>query len=547
MPQLFSHRGERISTGKHIGSGGEGAVYEVVGNPSVVAKLYHADKQVSAAKQRKLSAMANSASPDILKFAAWPISTLHASQGSAVVGIVMPRVGGATDIHQLYSPAQRRALFPLADWQFLLRVARNCAAVISTLHDRRIVIGDINQGNVLVTDKAVVNLIDCDSFQFAHNGETFLCEVGVPHFTPPELHKAKFNATVRTPNHDCFGLALLVFHLLFVGRHPFAGRFAGRGDMPIEKAIPEFRYAYSRSASAWQMSPPPSSLSPSRLPPQIVDYLERAFTRGSDSPGARPTAAQWVAALDSLEKSLEKCDDDPGHVYPKLSTTCPWCEIEHAGGPNFFISVTLARYTGPLKHADEKALWAAIAAITFPEMPYHPAPRSSAAAYSARPLPADVADRRLMQQAVGWVAAVSASLMPLGTLHSAIAMATSTICLVFTIWWIVLFSASPTHRVRSERKHALRKAAGDLYKLQTDLAFKLSNFRNEFQKKRVSLENTLGSVQSLERDRIEAQQRLHASIQERQLQAHLDSHLIENARIKGIGEGRLMTLMSTLR
>ena len=37
--------------------------------------------------------------------------------------------------------------------------------------------------------------------------------------------------------HDRFGLALVVFHLLFMGRHPFAGRYQHADDMPIEQAI----------------------------------------------------------------------------------------------------------------------------------------------------------------------------------------------------------------------------------------------------------------------------------------------------------------------
>jgi DNA-binding helix-hairpin-helix protein with protein kinase domain len=48
-------------------------------------------------------------------------------------------------------------------------------------------VGDINPGNVVVSQQAVVKLIDSDSFQVALDGRVFRCEVGVAHFTPPEL------------------------------------------------------------------------------------------------------------------------------------------------------------------------------------------------------------------------------------------------------------------------------------------------------------------------------------------------------------------------
>src|SRR5207248_2951126 len=155
---------------------------------------------------------------------------------------------------------------PSADWPFLIGAAHNVAYSFSVIHSAGHVIGDVNQGNVLVSAKAFVKLIDCDSFQIASNGRKFLCEVGVSHFTPPELQSKSFNGLVRTPNHDNFGLAVLCFHLLFMGRHPFAGRYLGTGDLPIEKAIKEYRFAFGRSAQTMLMSAPPMSLGLADIP-----------------------------------------------------------------------------------------------------------------------------------------------------------------------------------------------------------------------------------------------------------------------------------------
>ena len=72
---------------------------------------------------------------------------------------------------------------------------------------------------------ATVALIDADSFQFSLNGKSYPCVVGVPDFTPPELHGKNLASVQRTIEHDNFGLAVAIFHLLFMGRHPFAGRY----------------------------------------------------------------------------------------------------------------------------------------------------------------------------------------------------------------------------------------------------------------------------------------------------------------------------------
>ena len=48
---------------------------------------------------------------------------------------------------------------------------------------------------------------------------------------------------LRTPEHDRFGLAVLVFQLLFMGRHPFAGRHPERA-IPVETAMREGLFAF---------------------------------------------------------------------------------------------------------------------------------------------------------------------------------------------------------------------------------------------------------------------------------------------------------------
>src|SRR5262249_54482282 len=149
---------------------------------------------------------------------------------------------------------------PDADWRFLLHTATNLAKAVACVHKEGCVVGDLNPNNAVVSAEGTVKLIDCDSIQVTIRDRTYSCPVGVPLFTAPELQGKPLRGVIRTQEQDNFALAVLVFHLLFLGRHPFAGMYAGRGDMPIEKAIAEHRFAYGADRARVSMSPPPHSL-----------------------------------------------------------------------------------------------------------------------------------------------------------------------------------------------------------------------------------------------------------------------------------------------
>jgi hypothetical protein len=87
-----------------------------------------------------------------------------------------------------------------------------------------------------------VRIYDCDSFQIASNGRHWLCEVGVDTHQPPEMQiLPNYKTAIRAANHDFFGLAVLIFQMLCIARHPFSGTFVGRGEASsISDAIKSF-------------------------------------------------------------------------------------------------------------------------------------------------------------------------------------------------------------------------------------------------------------------------------------------------------------------
>ena len=338
---LYASGGDRIDLGPELGRGGEGAVFEVSGRPEVVAKVYH--EPTSSEKGQKLERMSESGAGSLSSVSAWPISTLRARIDGPVLGIVMPRVGSRSEAHMLYNPQSRRQEFRRADYRFLVHVAANVARAVAVVHSHGHVVGDINHSGVLVAPDGTVRLIDCDSFQVSFGGRTFRCDVGVPEYTPPELQGAQLSQTDRTVNHDAFGLAVLIFQLLFMGRHPFSGTYEGKEQLPIGQAIREGRFAYGPGAATRGMRLPKTAIALDTVSSPVAHLFASAFL---GAPKDRPSAAQWSSSLGGLLQSLRTCSSHPEHVYWTGRAACPWCEVRAVSGFDFFEGAPKASAVG---------------------------------------------------------------------------------------------------------------------------------------------------------------------------------------------------------
>ena len=374
---LYDSAGSRVLLTKKIGSGGEGDVYGVHDprHLNVVAKIYH--KPLSADKQEKLLLMVRGCNDELKAISAWPTDVLYSRPGGPVVGFLMPKIEDCEPVHKAYGPTHRKEIFPHADWRFLVRTAKNLAAAFFVIHKFGYVIGDVNEGNILVSDKACVRLIDCDSFQVRKDDRLFYCEVGVAQFTPPEIQKLKHFHMERTPNHDTFGLAILIFQLLFLGRHPYSGVYEGKEDMPLEKAIAEFRFAYSANSRVKQIAPPPNSVGLAIVPDQVAGLFEGAFAESGVRPGGRPGAGDWWDALELLESRMRQCSADSVHHFYSGLARCPWCTLEEQSGLLLFLSIDR------ISKIDLRREWQKVEAI----VPPGPLPKISPGSYLLTPVP----------------------------------------------------------------------------------------------------------------------------------------------------------------
>lgn len=530
--------GKAIEIGRELGKGGEGSVYEVPANHHWVAKLYNAHHQPDAPKQAKLRFMAATADNELLSYAAWPQETLHKTASGPVVGFLMPKVSGRAPIHMLYSPARRRQDYPRAAWNFLLFVARNTAVAFAAIHQRGHVLGDVNQGNVLVGIDSKVVLIDTDSFQVNAKGTTHLCKVGVAHFTPPELQGvASFDHVPRTSNHDNFGLALLIFHLLFGGRHPYSGvPLRNDAGEALEKDIQAFRYAYAPDGQRRGFKPPPKSIPIGIISDPIQAMFTLAFTEnGAKGSRSRPTAREWVTALDGLRGQLKRCATTPMHVYPNHLGRCPWCALEDNGVIYFLDVQVRVASTGTTGFVLAR-VWAAIEAV--PPPPAIPIPNIAAIAVQPTPLPPGIQKQGMITFWRIVIVGVALSLF--------VVIPGAWFVLLAGAWWAWAITGNlgdDERKAERTKRQAARDAAQQVYD-QIVVRIRQEVSPEAFAKKKQDLARLRDEYQHLpEREKAEIAN-LHATAEARKRHEFLERHFIEAAFISGVGPAKKAALRS---
>ncbi|CAM3655320.1 hypothetical protein H7J08_08630 [Mycobacterium frederiksbergense] len=328
--------GSQLEVGATLASAGEGTIHEVVGDPGVVAKVFHPSLKDLATKLAKVEAMVatppeGAVQSDGFVVLTWPVDLL--SDGTGPVGYLMPRIdtSDAVEIHTVSNPSNRANPLPNAPrwtpnvtWAHLVNVAANLCLAVDIVHRVDAVIGDFQERNILVNDTTRVTLVDCDSMQYTgQDGRLYPCGVARPEFTAPELAGADLAVTVRSKPSDLFALAVHIHLLLMAGNHPFLrGEWTGAGDPPDALTLAASGQWAGGPGSAlrtYSLAPPISF-----LPKDIQRLFVRAFTEGARNPEARPTAAEWRQAL--LGMQLGTCAR--GHQIPAGAQPCPWCTAD---------------------------------------------------------------------------------------------------------------------------------------------------------------------------------------------------------------------------
>ncbi|WP_295436216.1 hypothetical protein, partial [uncultured Thiodictyon sp.] len=321
IAQFTDSDGHTYRTQTELARGGEGIILTVAGRTDVVVKRY-LDGQATPERAAKLRAMLADPPRDEMRerfkhaSITWPLAILH--EGRRFAGFLMPRIDGGSSLLNAYNPRAREFLG--LDWSGQHHVAKNLCTALHALHLKGYVMGDVNQRNILVTAQGLVTLVDTDSFQVRAGGTLYRCPVGVPEYTPRELQGQRFDQVDRMPEHDRFGLAVLLFQLLMDGYHPFGGA-PTNPDRSVGKVD---EWCIRNGIFPWRPHPdfgkPRAARPLEALAPGLRDLFVRCFVNGHAAPTLRPTPKEWLDALHAAQQALVRC-----------AAGTHWCHP--AGGP----------------------------------------------------------------------------------------------------------------------------------------------------------------------------------------------------------------------
>lgn len=320
----LQRRGQSFTLGQQIGRGGEGTVFAVAQSSKHVAKIYH--KPMPNEHCRKIETLIACTQSDLLDHGAWPIDIV--TYNKHPVGYLMGNIDGGISLGELATPKSRLRYATDMSYAKLVAVAANAAAAVAAFHQAGFVIGDINGRNLLAMPDATVRVIDCDSVQ-VDDGKIYKCPVGTDEFLAPELFGKDLRTVRRRETHDDFSLAILIYQLLCVGRHPYAQPGVEKIADAIRQRKHTFGWLQNGGAPLQHIGLPVKAV----LTPALIHLFRSAFAC-SIRTGSRPTAHSWTDALQRSRHTLISCQKNRLHQFH--GKHCPWCAFEDSGRPAVF-------------------------------------------------------------------------------------------------------------------------------------------------------------------------------------------------------------------
>jgi serine/threonine protein kinase len=190
------------------------------------------------------------------------------------------------------------------------------------VHSAGFVVGDLSPKNVMLRRDGLVSLLDCDSYQFRHDGRDVMCESATPDYAAPELMTVP--GSPHSTATDDFSLAVMLCELMMCGNHPFMGTPKG---VDIEENTPSesIRLGACRIVRPTDVTVPADAIDVGVLPVRVRTLAMRAFGSGHSRPDERPTAEMWAAALRTVRDGITTCQVDTRHRFHNSAPECPWC------------------------------------------------------------------------------------------------------------------------------------------------------------------------------------------------------------------------------
>ena len=222
---------ESIVLKKQLASGGEGTVY-ITGKTGIVAKIYK-EERITQNRFEKLKLMI---SKDIeFQGICFPIALIY-NLNDEFVGYAMKEAKGKPLQSCVFVPMLLQNEFPGWSRKDTVQLSITILEKIKYLHDRNVILGDINPQNILVVSSEEVYFVDTDSYQI----EGFPCPVGTLVFTAPEIQGKDFGSFLRSKGNEHFAIATLLFMIMLPGKAPYAMQ----GSEDMKRSIISMDFAY---------------------------------------------------------------------------------------------------------------------------------------------------------------------------------------------------------------------------------------------------------------------------------------------------------------
>lgn len=326
---VYTSRGP-IKLESKVAAGGEGIIYTT--NTPYVAKIYKKENNTKR-KYEKIKLML---SKEIeCEGVCYPVAALYNSN-KEFVGYMMPKAKGKELQKSIFIKPLFLKNFPNWKKRDTVELCITILEKIKYLHDRNIVMGDINPANILVVSPKEVYFVDTDSYQV----ENFPCPVGTNNYTAPEIQRKHFSDFLRTMGNENFAVATLLFMIMLPGKPPYSQQ---GGEDPINNIIKmDFSYPF-RDSSNKKTPDGPWRYIWSHLTYDLKKAFYNTFRKGGDysTENTRLTADEWLPIftyylelLDSgkfgkQDKMSEELFPTRHKKNPKVEyTTCKMCKNE---------------------------------------------------------------------------------------------------------------------------------------------------------------------------------------------------------------------------
>jgi len=281
---------------RHIlGDGGGGIVFAHPRDRKLAIKIFNDPFALVA----RLLALLELTPPDPLFVGshptiAWPLEPVFDPQTRQVIGYVMLRVHEAVCLADVVNPANRiDAIGSNPAW--LIRAAKSFAMRLYAFHLLKIVRGDVQLRNELISRHGSTTAIDVDSVQFTSlTGELFKCEVGIRDFLAPEILSNKTRE--RSPATDSWSCGVVVHMLVRGGEHPYnsANLIPDLSSRIIQGIWPD--------SGRFPKYPPPGQAPRfDTLPSPLQCLFRQTFDAGHGDPTARPSITEWAQTLARMD------------------------------------------------------------------------------------------------------------------------------------------------------------------------------------------------------------------------------------------------------